>query len=187
MSAKYPTKCTTGPQTRLSYLNVNQPRAYGDQKPKYSASLIIKKSDTLTLSRIDAAMRAAYEEGLSTLKGKSKVAPTFEEVTEDGPLHDGDLKADHDSNYAGCFYINAKNERKPRVIDENKNDILDPSELYSGIYGRVAIGFYAYNKNGNRGIGCSLEIIMKTADGEPLGSTISIEDAFSDDDDDFLS
>lgn len=187
MSAKYPTKCTTGPKTLLSYLTVTQPRAFGDQKPKYSVSAIIKKSDTLTLSRIDAAMRAAYEEGQSILKGKGKTVPTYEEIIADGPLHDGDEKKDGDPAYAGSYYINAKNERKPGVVDVNKNEILDPSELYSGIYGRVALSFFCYNKNGNRGISASLDYIMKTADGEPLGSTISVDDAFDDDEDDFLS
>lgn len=189
MSKKHPTKCTTGPKTRCSYLNVNAPKAFGDQKPKYSASLIIPKSDTLTMARIDAAMRAAYDEGLSVLKGKSKTAPSFEEVTRDGPIHDGDKKQDGDPAYRNAWYLNAKNDRRPGVVDVNKNEILDPSELYSGIYAKAAIGFFCYNKNGNRGIGVSLDYLMKVADGEPLGTTISVDEAFNEDDedDDFMS
>ena len=186
MSAKYPTKCTI--PVRISYANLIKPKAFGDQQPKYSASLILDKKNTLAVSRVEEAMRAAYDEGLSVLKGKSKVAPTFEEVTEDGPLHDGDKKKDHDPAYKGAFYLNAKNSRKPLIINSDKEEILDPGEIYSGMYAKAAIGFFAYNHTGNVGLGCSLEIVMKTADGEPLGSSISIEDAFSDDDDDdFLS
>lgn len=185
MSKKYPTKCTI--PCVVSYANLNQPRAFGDQAPKYSGSLIVDKADTLAVSRIEAAMRAAYEDGLSVLKGKSKVAPTFEEITEDGPLHDGDTKKDGDPAYKGAFYLNAKNNRKPLIINTDKEEIIDPSEIYSGIHAKCAIGFYAYNKAGNCGLGCSLDIVMKTADGEPLGSTISVDDAFDDDDDDFLS
>ena len=83
MSKKHPTKCTTGERTRCSYLNVLQPKAYGDGKPKYSASLIIPKSDVATLNKIDAAMRAAYEDDISALKGKSRTAPTYEEIIKD--------------------------------------------------------------------------------------------------------
>ena len=34
MSKKHPNKCTTGTKTRCSYLNVIQPKAYGDGKPE---------------------------------------------------------------------------------------------------------------------------------------------------------
>ena len=75
------------------------------------------------------------------------------------------------------------------MVDADKNEILDPSELYSGIYAKAAIGFFCYNKNGNRGIGVSLDYLMKVADGEPLGTTISVDEAFDEDDedDDFMS
>ena len=188
MSKKHPTKCTTGARTRCSYLTIHAPKAYGDSKPKFSASLIIPKDDVATLTKIDAAMRAAYEDGVSILKGKGRTIPAYEEIIKDGPLHDGDKKKDGDPAYQNAFYLNAKNERRPGVVDSNKNEILDSSELYSGIYAKAAIGFYCYNKNGNRGIGVSLDYLMKMADGQPLGSTISVDEAFEDEDeDDFLS
>ncbi len=184
MSKLHPTQCTI--PCRISYANLNQPRAFGDQDPKYSASLIVDKNDALAVSRIKAAMKAAYDSGVSILQGKSKVAPSFEEITENGPLYDGDTKKDGDPAYAGAFYLNAKNLRKPRIVNEDREDIIDPSEIYSGIYAKCAISFYPYNKAGNRGLGCSLEIVMKTADGEPLGSTISLDEAFDEDDEDDL-
>lgn len=119
MSKKHPTKCTTGARTRCSYLNINAPKAYGDGKPKFSASLIIPKDDVATLNKIDAAMRAAYEDGVSILKGKGRTVPTYEEIIKDGPLHDGDKKKAGDSAYQNAFYLNAKNERRPGVVDSN--------------------------------------------------------------------
>ncbi len=186
MSKKYPTKCTI--PCVISYANLNQPRAFGDQAPKYGGSLIVDKKDALALAKIEAAMKAAYEEGLSVLKGKSKAAPSFDEIVADGPLHDGDTKKDGDPAYKGAFYLNAKNNRKPLIINTDREEILDPGEIYSGIHAKCAIGFYPYNKAGNRGLGVSLDIVMKTADGEPLGTSISVEDAFSEEEDeDFLS
>lgn len=188
MSNKYPTKCTI--PCVISYANLNKPRAFGDQAPKYSGSLIVDKSDTAALSRIDAAMRAAYKNGLSVLKGDCRTVPTFDEITADGPLYDGDKKKDGDPAYKGAFYLNAKNSRKPPIINTEKEPITDPSEIYSGIHAKCAIGFYAYNKAGNRGLGVSLDIVMKIKDGRPLGGMgISIDDAFNDedDDDDFLA
>lgn len=68
---------------------------------------------------------------------------------------------------------------------------VDTSELYSGIYGRASINFYAFNSNGNRGIACGLNALQKLRDGEPLGGHINAETEFTglddDGDDDFLS
>lgn len=179
------THCTVS--AIASYANLNQPRAFGEQEPVYSSSLIVSKDDVTSNARIESAMRAAYEAGLATLQGRNPNPPTFEEVTANGPVHDGDVKKPGDAAYKNSYYLNAKNRRKPGIVDINKNEILDPSEIYSGIKVKAAISFYAYNKNGNKGIGVSLDYIMKVADGEPLGSTISLDEAFPDDDDDFLS
>ena len=58
--------------------------------------------------------------------------------------------------------------------------------MYSGVYGRASINFYAFNSNGNKGIACGLGNLQKIADGEPLGGRSSAEDDFADEDDDFL-
>ena len=43
-----PTKVVTGKNTRFSYLIVNEPKSINGGTPKYSVSLIIPKSDTVT-------------------------------------------------------------------------------------------------------------------------------------------
>ena len=62
------------------------------------------------------------------------------------------------------------------------------SEVYSGVYGRASITFYAFNSNGNKGIACGLNNLQKIRDGELLGGKASAASDFdTDDDDDFLS
>ncbi|EIA24002.1 hypothetical protein SFB3_226G1, partial [Candidatus Arthromitus sp. SFB-3] len=46
---------------------------------------------------------------------------------------------------------------------------------YSGCYGYASINFYAFNTNGNKGIACGLNNLMKIEDGEPLGGRVSAE------------
>ena len=66
--------------------------------------------------------------------------------------------------------------------------ILERSEVYSGVYGRASINFYAFNSNGNKGIACGLNNLQKIRDGEPLGGKPRAEDDFATaDDDDFLA
>lgn len=185
---KNPCKVITGPKTVFSYLNVNEPKVpLGGGKPKYSVSLIIPKSDTVTIAKIRAAIQAAYEEGQSKLKGTSKFVPDLEDLKT--PLRDGDKERKGDEAYANSYFMNANSTNKPGVVDGDRQPILDTSELYSGIVGRASVNFYAYNNNGNKGIACGLNHLQKLADGTPLGGRTRAEDDFADldDDDDFLS
>ena len=76
----------------------------------------------------------------------------------------------------------------PQIVDASVESILDRLEVYSGVYARVSINFYAFNVNGNKGIACGLGNIQKIKDGEPLGArTNASEDFESFNDDDFLS
>lgn len=85
------------------------------------------------------------------------------------------------------YFVNANSATAPGVVDADCNPILTRSEVYSGVYGRASISFYAFNSNGNRGIACGLNNLQKIRDGEPLGGRASAESDFADDDEDFLS
>ena len=74
---KNPMKVITGPNTRWSYCNVWQPKSINGGTPKYSVSLIIPKSDTVTINKIKAAIEAAYKEGEAKLKGNGGVSRRF--------------------------------------------------------------------------------------------------------------
>ena len=181
-----PTKVITGVNTRWSYANVWDPKSIDGGKPKYSVSLIIPKDDTATVNKIKAAIQAAYEEGQSKLKGNGKTVPPLSAIKN--PLRDGDLEKPDDEAYAGCYFVNANSATAPGVVDADRQPIIERSEVYSGVYGRASINFYAFNVNGNRGIACGLNNLQKIRDGEPLGGKTSAESDFAtEDDDDFLS
>jgi hypothetical protein len=181
-----PMKVITGPETRWSYCNVWQPKSINGGTPKYSVSLIIPKSDTVTVEKIKKAIQAAYEEGQSKLKGNGKSVPALSILKT--PLRDGDLERPDDEAYANSYFINANSATAPGIVDADRNVIIDNSEVYSGVYGRASINFYAFNSNGNKGIACGLNNLQKIKDGEPLGGKSRAEDDFAtDDDDDFLS
>jgi hypothetical protein len=78
MSKKFinPTKVITGPQTRWSYANVWDAKSINGGTPKFSVSLIIPKSDTVTVNKIKAAIQAAYEEGESQAQGQFQKRPS---------------------------------------------------------------------------------------------------------------
>lgn len=181
-----PTKVITGVDTRWSYANVWDPKSINGGTPKYSVSLIIPKSDKVTIQKIKAAIQSAYEEGESKLKGSGKSVPSLSVIKT--PLRDGDLERPDDEAYKNAYFVNANSATAPGIVDADRQQIIDRSEVYSGVYGIASINFYAFNSNGNKGIACGLNNLQKIRDGEPLGGKASAESDFATyDDDDFLN
>lgn len=174
------TKVVTG-IVRLSYANVWEPKSINGGAEKYSVSLIIPKSDKKTIADIEKAIETAIKEGASKFGGKipNKAALKL-------PLRDGDLERD-DEAYKDSFFVNANSTTPPQIVDTKVQPILDRNEVYSGVYARVSVTFYAFNSNGNKGIACGLGNIQKVRDGEPLGGRSNAIDDFTTlDDEDFL-
>lgn len=176
-----PTKVVTG-KVRLSYVNIFKARSFqAGGEEKFSLCILIDKKDITTLGKIKAAIDAAKKQGIADkwggkLPGNLKM-----------PLRDGDAeRADEAEEYTGKFFMNANSNQKPGIVDENLNEILDNTEVYSGCYGRVSINFFPYNSNGSKGIAVGLNHVQKLADGEPLGAArASAEDDFADSIEDF--
>lgn len=166
-------------RVRLSYVSLNQPRAPLDGgEPKYSVTVLLPKSDTTTKQIIDTAVQAAMQAGIN--KQWNGVKPP--NLTT--PLHDGDGVRESGVPFGpeckGCwvFTATAKQDRKPRIVNANVQDILDPAEIYSGMYGRVGVDAYPYNHKVKRGIAFGLTNVQKLADGEPLANITTAEDDF---------
>lgn len=182
MSNLNKTKVVTG-TVRLSYANLWEPKSINGGKKKYSVSVIIPKSDQRTIEKIERAVDAAIEEGIGKFGGKKPNKKTIKL-----PLRDGDVEKD-DEAYKDAYFINANSMTAPQIVDANVELILDRSEIYSGVYARVSLNFYAFNVNGNKGVACGLGNVQKVRDGEPLGGRTNASEEFEvlDVEDDFLS
>jgi hypothetical protein len=165
-------------ESRLSYVNVMEPRKNEDGSEQYSITVLVPKTDTETVNAIQAAIQAASEYGAEkTWSGKTP-GKIF------NPMHDGDGLRDNGEPFGeeckGCFVFTANNKKeKPQVVDENGNDILVASNIYSGCYGRVYVDVFPYNHNGKCGVGFKLGPVQKLRDGEPLaGRTPTAAEVF---------
>lgn len=179
-----PMKVITG-KVRFSYVNIFKSRSFQPgQDEKFSICLLIPKKDNKTVQEIKAAINAAIQQGIAE-KWSGKKPGNLKL-----PLRDGDdERADEAEEYAGMYFLNANSNQKPGIIDMYKNEILDPTEVYSGCWGRASINFFPFNSNGNKGVGVGLNNIQKLGDDEPLGGArASAEDDFEEDfeDDDLL-
>lgn len=175
-----PCKIITG-TVRLSYANIWEAKSINGGDEKYSASIIISKTDTKTIEAINAAIDAAIKEGITKFGGKIPNKATLKI-----PLRDGDTERE-DEAYKDAYFINANSKTAPEIVDRDVKPIIDRNEVYSGCYARVSLNFYAFNSNGNRGIACGLGNIQKIRDGESLGGGYTAEQDFATaPDDDFL-
>ena len=179
MYQNIPTKVLTG-EVRLSYVHLDQPYANPNQpnaEPKYSVTMLIPKTDTATKADIDASIRAAYEAAVANdWKG---MRPQMRNAL----IYDGDGRRNDGSAFGpeckGHWVITGSTKRKPQVVDiSNINVELAPQDIYSGMYGRVTLNFFAFNTAGNKGVGCGLGNVMKTRDGEPLSGGASAASDF---------
>lgn len=170
MATKTPSiKAVIGP-VRFSYLHIFEPHSFdADKEPRYSATLLIPKSDTKLVEAVKSAINSAYGAAVETCWGSKK--PPIDKVTclrdGDEPNADGE---DRGEAYHDCYYLTAKSIQQPGIVDKARQPIIDPDELYSGCWGYVSVGFRGFDNNGNKGISCFLNNVMKTKAGEPLGT-----------------
>lgn len=171
MYQNIPTKVLTG-EVRLSYANLTAPKVSqqgGD--PKYGVTLLIPKTDTATYNDICASIQAAYDDGVTKKWGGAHPQPKALIYDGDGLRPSGVPFGDE---CKGCWVITASSKNKPQVVGiDNINCELLPQDVYSGMYARVTINFFAYDSNGAKGVGCGLGNVLKTRDGEPLSGGAS--------------
>lgn len=155
------------PEGRLSFPHLFQPqpaRKPGD-KLYYNCVLLFPKTADLSVLK-EAAKKAAEERWPDPAK-RPKLR---------SPFRDGDEK--QLDGYAGHIYVSFKSERAPRVVDENVVEVIDPKKIYPGCYARVSFTCYAYDQDGNRGVGFGLGNVQFLRDGKPFGNASNPEDDF---------
>lgn len=170
------TKVITG-KVRFCYVNVFEPTAMNEgDTPKYNICVLIPKSDTATIDKINKAVEAAKEAGKAKLADKNGRIPANLKL----PMRDGDVERPDDPAFEGHYFINANSMRQPSIVDCALNPIMTRDEFYSGCYGRASINFYAFNVS-SKGIAAGLNNLQKLEDGEMLAGGSTAEEDFGGD------
>lgn len=165
---------------RFSYCNLFQPKAPFNNpqgEPKYSVTVLVPKTNTAAKAVIDNAISQAIDAGVSSKW--NGVRPPQPSIC----VHDGDGPRPSDGSAfgeecKGCWVFTASTKQPPFVVDEYVQNIIDPTKVYSGMWGNVNVTFFAYNNAGKKGIGCGLNGVQKIRDGEALGGQITAQEAF---------
>lgn len=165
---------------RVSYLNVFQPKPpYNNPagEPKYSVTILAPKSDASAKALIDQEIARVIEAAVNSKWGG--VRPPQPAIC----VHDGDAPRPSDgSSYGeecrGCWVFTASSKQAPFVVDAQVQPIIDPTQVYSGMWANVNVTFFAYNNAGKKGIGCGLNGLQKVRDDTPLSSRVTAQEAF---------
>lgn len=176
----------TGALVRFSYLNVFEPKAQkladgSEGELKYSVCCLIPKTDTKSIGIIQAEVERAIKKGLAAKKfNEAQTKSTkFKKLLRDGDEYYAENPKPENEAFEGHMFFNAANKQKPGIVDEHAQPLLDKDKLYSGAWGRVDCGLYAFNFSGNIGIGAGLNNIMFVKDDERLDGRVSAESAFA--------
>lgn len=164
------TKITTG-KVRFSYVKVFEAEESNGGKEKFSVMVLIPKSDAKTVDSLKTLIDNVYKNNAHTFGGKLP-------AVWKNPLRDGDVERPDSPECEGMYFLNASTTIKPQVVDKDVSPIIDRSEFYSGCWGRVSLNFYAFNKDGNKGVGAGLNNLQKLEEGERLGGGSSAADDF---------
>ena len=164
------TKCLIG-EARMNFVHAFTPDSFDDKsEPKYSVVLTFPKSDKALYKKIQAAIDECVE------KAKSKYAGTLPKKFNVIEIQDGE-DWDEKFNLEDSYVIKASSSYKPEVVKKAKVmgkiqlvPITDEEEFYSGCYGYASVAFYAYDTGVSKGVTCGLNCLLKSKDGEKLGS-----------------
>ena len=160
------TNVTTG-EVRFSYAHLFKPyAAMPGQEERFGVTVLVPKSDADTMGRIHTAIEAAKQRGISD-KWNGACPPMVPT-----PVYDGDGVRPSDGMPFGpeckghwMFTASANADYPPEVVDKMGNPIMNQSDIYSGMYGRVNVTFFPYAFGAKKGIGCGLGPVQKLRDG----------------------
>ena len=175
MASSISTRLKTN-EVRFSFVKVFEK---GQDDDKYSVAIMIDKSKKKLISAIEEAIKATYEANKDKLQGVklSKCLEILKDADEEGGL------AERYPEFEGCMYLNARSIRKIPVLHKVGGvSLTTDEEFHSGDYGLADLAFFAYNAEKNKGVGCAINAILKTRDGEDLsGGATNALDTFKDD------
>lgn len=160
------TKVVTG-KVRFSYAFLSKPKretkADGSVVEKYTATILLPKSDKATYE----ALRAAEQEARQK-KFPGKPAAFYSALAS--TIHDGDGVRPSGDEFGpeckGHWVFTVSSKDRPGIVDENTDPLLEP--VNSGDYGRVSVNCYGYENSGKRGTSFGLNNVQLLERGESL-------------------
>lgn len=141
-------------------------------EPMYSCSLLFDPEDVKEMKRV--AVKLAQQKW----PGRDLRTLSF-------PFKDGNELADQQAQkgreaefYRGKVVVKCSSKYAPQVLQPNKQEMINPSDMYSGCVIRVEVNLKTFTAGVNEGVKAYLNHVLKVRDGERLTGR-SAQDAFA--------
>lgn len=162
---------------RLSFANLFKPQKNQmdpEKEPRFSTVGLFPVPSTLTgedLAEYNAAMQGLKTLAFNAAAGKwgaDKIPKNLR-----SPFNNQGDK-DYDGFEDGAIYISpwASADKRPKVVDQNVQEILQSERIYSGCYARLLVNAFAYGGVGTTftpGVQFGLQAVQLVREGDPLG------------------
>lgn len=161
------------PEFRVAFPKVFKPERNDlNGKDEYSLVALFDKTANL------ADLKAAIKQAAKNMFGDKLPANLR------SPLREGEEKRKDDGSipngYEGAMFVTMRCQKRPGVVDQNVQDIIDESDFYGGCYARANVHVKAYDQKGNKGVAIYLNHVQKLRDGDAFGTgRVSPQQAFS--------
>lgn len=167
---------------RVSYPNLFKTRK-NDMNGKDEYSVMALFGPGVDLTKLKAEAQAACKEkwGDDPKKWPQNIRSPFRKHEEKRFENDKGEMIFPMGMEAGGVFLNLKSGQRPGVIDGQKQDIINESDVYPGCYARATVKAYAYGGPGTKflpGVAFGLQNLQKMGEGEPLGSRVKPQDEF---------
>lgn len=175
MANEYITKQLKNVRCAFAYLITPNPKA----PEHYTVKLLLPKSDPQTIEFL------TFMENLALQRFGDK-----QKAYQTGQIQDGDLPGRNgtiDDNFRGHWLINPKTKiegktaSKYRVVDRNLKVILDPAQIYGGMWININLAIDAYKSQqyGNK-FAIYMNSVQKVKDDVPFFNASATNDGFDD-------
>lgn len=163
------------PTFRASYPNIFK-AAFNklSQKNEFSVEALFSPDENLDAMKKAAHGALVKKFGADQTKWPTVTRSPFRDQKE--KLKDGKLP---DGCTPGAMFIRFKSEKRPGIVDQNKQELLDDSKFYAGCYARAHVNAFAFQKGANVGVSFGLNHVQLVKDGESFSGRPKAEDAFT--------
>lgn len=167
---------------RLAFVQLNEaklkPGAKPGAKPKYGTAFLIPKGSDIKALRelVEAKARESFGDKLKNPKFKEKLKLPIKKCTDctdkDGNVYSGF----DDPRFEYCIW--PQTTTKPGIADATNANVSEPSEVYSGRWGRINVHAYKFDVDGNYGISLGLDNVQLLDHDEMMGGRPRASDEF---------
>lgn len=169
MAKQKPNPSLMTPEFRVSFPAVFAPRAAnpGD-KLKYGLHMLFPKTADITVLKQAVLAAGVAKWGADRTKWPNPLML---------PFRDGAEK-DYDGYGKDIIFVNTSSLQKPGLVDQNVQDIIEPSEFYGGCYARATVNAFAWTYMNKNGISFGLRNVQKVRDGDAFSGASKPQNDF---------